>query len=151
MRINRRHALAAVVATGVMVLSAPQASWAQETEEVVVALDVIPRQLDPLLNQLNPAYRTLWNVYDSLLSVDYGGDGSIQPALAESWERIDGKTLELTLREGVTFHDGSPVTAEDVAFSFGPERRTDPDSPGFGLAVDDDKFNRVTVNFDLKV
>jgi peptide/nickel transport system substrate-binding protein len=40
------------------------------------------------------------------------------PALAESWRRLDdGRTVELTLREGIKFSDGHPITAEDVAFT----------------------------------
>jgi peptide/nickel transport system substrate-binding protein len=119
---------------GAAFLGAPQLVFGQEAGQIIVALDDIPPQLDPLLQQNNRAYRSLWNIYDSLLTVDYLGDGSIQPALAESWKRLDGKTLELTLREGAKFHDGTAVTTEDVAFSFGPERRTDPDSPGYGTA-----------------
>lgn len=133
MRIKRRTALQMLGASaGAMFLTRPQLAFGQGAGTVVVAVDDIPRQLDPLLNQLNPGYRTLWNVFDSLLTVDYAGDGSVQPALAESWERVDGKTIDLTLREGVTFHDGSPLTVEDVVFSFGAVRRTDPDSPGYG-------------------
>jgi peptide/nickel transport system substrate-binding protein len=135
MRMKRRTALKMLGAgAGTAFLGAPQLVFGQEAGQIIVALDDIPAQLDPLLNQRNPGYRVLWNMYDSLLTVDYLGDGSLQPALAESWARVDGKTLELTLREGVKFHDGSTVTTEDVAFSFGPERRTDPNSPGFGTA-----------------
>ena len=39
------------------------------------------------------------------------------PGLAESWTNIDPMTWEVKLRQGVTFHDGSPFTAEDVVFS----------------------------------
>jgi len=49
-------------------------------------------------------------------------DLSLRPGLAESWRRIDARTLELKLRERVRFHNGDVMTAEDVAFSFGPER-----------------------------
>ena len=45
-------------------------------------------------------------------------DGEIQPVLAESWEMSDdGTQLTFHLRQGVTFHDGTPVTAEDAVFS----------------------------------
>lgn len=160
MRMRRRTALQLMgTGAGAAFLSAPQLVFGQDNAEIVVALDDIPEQLDPLLNQLNPGYRTLWNMYDSLLTVDYGGDGSIQPALAESWERVDGRTIDLILREGVLFHDGSPLTVEDVVFSFGPERRTDPDSPGYGTAQQflstiesvealDDRTVRVTSSVD---
>lgn len=49
------------------------------------------------------------------LSSDY----TMSPALAEEWELSpDGTALELTLRDGVTWHDGEPFTAEDVKFNF---------------------------------
>lgn len=44
-------------------------------------------------------------------------DGTARPALAESWEQTDPLTLRLTLRAGVTFHDGTPLTAEHAAAS----------------------------------
>ncbi len=52
-------------------------------------------------------------VHDSLLGYD-AADGTIVGHLATAWEFTSPTTLKLTLREGVTFHDGSPVTAEDV-------------------------------------
>ncbi|HEY4201949.1 MAG TPA: ABC transporter substrate-binding protein [Devosiaceae bacterium] len=140
-----------------VLLGAPTLSFAQAsgTKHLRVALDELPKQLDPLLYQTNPGYRTMQNIYDTLLTVDYAGDGALQPALAESWKRIDGQTLELTLRQGVVFHDGSPLTVDDVVFSFGFERRGDEKSPGYGTAQQflstiksveavDDKTVRVT-------
>ena len=47
----------------------------------------------------------------------YGREGALQPALAESWSQPDPVTLVYKLRPGVTFWDGSPLTAADVAFS----------------------------------
>jgi len=47
----------------------------------------------------------------------FGDDLSLQPATAESWEIVDPVTYVFTLREGVTFHDGSPLTPEDVVFT----------------------------------
>ena len=47
----------------------------------------------------------------------FGDDLSLQPAVAEAWEAVDPTTYVFTLREGVTFHDGSPLTPEDVVFS----------------------------------
>ncbi len=136
MDLNRRTALQMLGATaGMALVGAPSLSVAQDgTKTLVIALDEIAKQLDPLLYQTNPGYRVMQNIYDSLLTVNYGGDGALQPALAESWTRVDGQTVDLTLREGVKFHDGSVLTAEDVAFSFGQVRRTDPASPGFGTA-----------------
>jgi peptide/nickel transport system substrate-binding protein len=49
-----------------------------------------------------------------------------EPLLATDWERIDDLTWEFTLREGVTFHDGSAFDAEDVAFTL--NHYSDPDA-----------------------
>lgn len=53
--------------------------------------------------------------YETLVLVDEVG--AFQPGLALTWENVAATTWRLTLREGVTFHDGSPMTAEDVKAS----------------------------------
>ncbi len=78
--------------------------------------------LDPLREQSNVGTRILPMIYAPLIQLDTTGDLSAQPALAESWKRIDDRTVEFKLRKGVKFSNGDLVTAEDVAFSFGPER-----------------------------
>jgi len=55
-------------------------------------------------------------IWDRLMRV--GPDGLAQPWAAESYEWLDDTTITVTLREGMTWHDGEPVTAEDVVFSF---------------------------------
>ncbi|MEL7132318.1 MAG: ABC transporter substrate-binding protein [Pseudomonadota bacterium] len=59
------------------------------------------------------------NVYSRLVSLDPNDlAAGYKPDLAESWEvSEDGKTITFTMRDGVTFHSGNPVTAEDAAFS----------------------------------
>lgn len=59
--------------------------------------------------------------------VHIGSDGELEPMLATSW-RNDGDTWVFELREGVTFHDGSEMTAADVVYSFG--RLLDPENAG---------------------
>jgi peptide/nickel transport system substrate-binding protein len=54
-------------------------------------------------------------VYESL--VDHDASYRLEPALATSWRLLDPLTWEFDLRRGVTFHDGTPFTAEDVVFS----------------------------------
>jgi peptide/nickel transport system substrate-binding protein len=56
------------------------------------------------------------NIMEMLVRRNYE-TGAVLPMLATSWERIDDRTLQFTLREGVTFHDGSPLNAEGVAMS----------------------------------
>lgn len=55
-----------------------------------------------------------YNVFDSLVEWDY--DGKIVPALASAW-KVDGQTITFTIRSGVKFHNGDPLTADDVKFS----------------------------------
>ncbi|WP_248961319.1 ABC transporter substrate-binding protein [Sphaerisporangium perillae] len=57
-------------------------------------------------------------LYDTLLTFEGSDVTKPLPSLAESYEQsADGKTLTLKLRQGATFSDGSPVTADDVVFS----------------------------------
>jgi peptide/nickel transport system substrate-binding protein len=48
----------------------------------------------------------------------FTNDGKLEPELAESWEYVDDTTLEIKLKENVKFHDGTPMTAEDVKFTY---------------------------------
>jgi peptide/nickel transport system substrate-binding protein len=54
-------------------------------------------------------------VYDSVVGLE--DDMSLAPGIATDWEYLGESTWRFTIRDGVTFHDGSPLTAEDVAFS----------------------------------
>ena len=56
------------------------------------------------------------NIMEMLVRRNYE-TGAVLPMLATSWERIDDRTLQFTLRQGVTFHDGAPFNAEAVAVS----------------------------------
>lgn len=82
-----------------------------------IAIDSSPAGLDPhLITAFNSVVIVQDNIYEGLTGVDK--DLSIVPRLAESWEvSEDGLTYTFKLREGVTFHDGSAMDAEDVAAS----------------------------------
>lgn len=75
-----------------------------------------PSELDPHLTVLNAAGVVIDLVYDGLVKED---DALVpQPALAESWEiSDDGLTYTFALRQGVTFHDGTPFDSAAVKFS----------------------------------
>lgn len=74
-----------------------------------------PLTFDPhATNDFVTAY-IVRQTYESL--VELGPDMELVPGLATAWEYKGNNTWRLTLREGVTFHDGSPMTADDVAFS----------------------------------
>ena len=71
--------------------------------------------LDPHVYGGN-AWRVLIEALYSPL-VGYDATGAVVPRLAERWEQPDSRTILFHLRAGTTFHDGAPVTAEDVKFS----------------------------------
>jgi peptide/nickel transport system substrate-binding protein len=76
-----------------------------------------PATLDPLSPANTADGRSiLFNVFEGLVKPD--GSGKLQPAAAESWV-VEGGGLvyDFTLREGLTFHHGTPVTPEDVKFT----------------------------------
>jgi peptide/nickel transport system substrate-binding protein len=95
-----------------------------ERPELVVGVQGIPDTLDPYQHLSNPGTRVTYSIFDHLLERQFrdgdppGTGSEIGPMLAESWERIDDLTLELHLRDDVLFHDGTPLTAEDVKFTF---------------------------------
>ncbi len=78
-----------------------------------------PRYLNPLLSDNNPVDRELVSLlFDGLLR--YGQTGQLEPALAREWRvSEDGLTVTFLLEDDVTWHDGRPLTAADVVFSYG--------------------------------
>ena len=76
----------------------------------------IEDSLDPHTAVAAGTREVLFNVYEGLVKPDSNGD--LKPAVASDYV-IDneGKTYTFTLRDGVTFHNGAPVTAEDVIAS----------------------------------
>jgi len=70
------------------------------------------------MNPLDDQYSTVqFAAYDALVR-KWATDEEPEPRLAESWTQTDPTTWTFTLREGITFHDGSRITAADVAFTY---------------------------------
>jgi peptide/nickel transport system substrate-binding protein len=119
--MRRRHLLAT---PALAALARPARAQADQRPVVTIAVQKVANTntLETLREQSNVGSRT-WNSYgETLIEQSWTGDLGLKPSLAESWRRIDDRTVELTLRDGVRFHDGRIMTAEDVAFSFGQER-----------------------------
>ncbi len=72
--------------------------------------------IDPHYHQLSPNTAVAGMIFSALTATD--GRARIVPDLAESWRPVSDTVWEFKLRQGVTFHNGSPFTAEDVAFTF---------------------------------
>lgn len=87
-----------------------------DVSEFTIAWHDQPPNLDPMVSTATATSSITRNVFEPLLVPD--ADGELQPVLAESWDvSDDASTIVFTIRDGVTFHDGSPLTAEDVAAS----------------------------------
>jgi peptide/nickel transport system substrate-binding protein len=103
--------------------------YADDRPDLVVAVSKLARSLDPGRHMGKVDVRIYYSVYDTLLQRDFRNPPKvgikIKPGLAKSWKRIDGKTLEVSLRKGVTCHDGSPFNADDVLFTFDRRRLWD--------------------------
>ena len=92
-------------------------SLAQSGGRVIYGYGAEAVKLDPSDAIDRPSFDVTSNIYDGLVELDE--DGGIVPALAESWTLSeDTLTWHFVLREGVTFHDGTPFDAEAVKFTF---------------------------------
>jgi peptide/nickel transport system substrate-binding protein len=78
--------------------------------------------LEVVRERSNVGERVQMPIFENLIARNLKSKLEPLPGLAESWKRIDGRTIELALRKGVKFHNGDEMTSEDVVFTFGPER-----------------------------
>lgn len=83
---------------------------------IIVALDKSPLTLDPADHRDRTAETVIRNMFDGLVTRDTRS--GVHMELAESLEWVDDTTLEVKLRQGVKFHDGVEMTADDVVFTF---------------------------------
>jgi peptide/nickel transport system substrate-binding protein len=101
----------------VAAVAAPAPTAPEGTMTWAAHVTLAPRWLDPAETEsaITP-FMLLYPLHDAVVKLMPGG---MQPSLAESWTMSpNGLTYEFVLRQGVKFHNGDPVTAEDVRFSF---------------------------------
>jgi peptide/nickel transport system substrate-binding protein len=128
--MNRRSIVLGGIGVAGMTAVAPRFAWAQgRAETLLVVQELGPNSLDMQGVGSNQTVNGLsWNCYDRLLSYASKtlSDGTasydrekLAPELAESWEvATDGMSCTFKLRKDAKFHDGTPVTAKDVKWSF---------------------------------
>jgi peptide/nickel transport system substrate-binding protein len=120
----RRFPILATVALTVAVAAGN--AFAAPRTDVVLCMSLEPPVLDPTAGAAQAIREVTYaNVFEGLIGLDR--HGRVVPRLAEAWDvSEDGLTVTFHLRDRVAFHDGAPLTAEDVKFSF--ERALAPDS-----------------------
>lgn len=131
-RISRRRVLQGIGLAGALagispILAACGSGGAAEnisSDELKVAIGGQPNSLDPHKYSVGADNYFILNVFEMLL--DYGPDGKQRTAVAAETPTVsaDGLVYTVKLNTAAKFHDGSPVTAEDVKFSY--ERAVDP-------------------------
>jgi peptide/nickel transport system substrate-binding protein len=102
----------------IRILVAPlvaSAALAAVARDITIALSSPITSMDPHYHNITTNNGMMRHVYDTLIRQD--ASQTLVPGLARSWRTIDDTTWELKLRRDVKFHDGSTLTAEDVAFS----------------------------------
>lgn len=115
-----RRTLVKGVATGAASWSLMTRPGAAQTpaatvDRLVVDLDGEVSAFDPAETYTTRGWSIVHSIYDAL--VDFGPDGSVVPLAAETFTTEDAVTFEVKLREGMTFHDGSPVTSAAITRS----------------------------------
>ncbi len=116
--MTTRRDLLAGAGLAAVVAQMPFAALAQPKDAVTIGMTLEPPTLDPTSGAAQAIREVaLQNIFEGLVKVDRSG--KLQPCLAESWEiAADNVTYRFKLRNGATFHDGTPFTAEQVKFSF---------------------------------
>ncbi len=140
-----RLAVAAVGLAATLAALAPSAFAQGSSNTLVIGMGAVPRHLNSAVQSGVATGMPAAQIFASPLRFDK--DWTPQPYLAESWAfQDDGKSLLLKLVPNATFHDGKPVTSEDVAFSimtikanhpfqsmFAPVERVDTPSPTIAI------------------
>ncbi len=85
-------------------------------QTIIVALSQAPVSLDPADHRSRQAETVIRNMFDGLVTRDTSNGVHLEIAEEMNW--VDEKTLEVKLRQGITFHNGAEMTADDVVYTF---------------------------------
>lgn len=102
--------------------SVPAGTELAEKQELVRNNGNEPASLDPHKVESDVEFNIISDIFDGLVSVS--PQGEIQPRLAEKWENKDNTVWTFHLRPGITWSDGTAITAQDVVWSW--QRLVDP-------------------------
>lgn len=145
--IHRRRLLHLTFAGGAALTIAALPRAARTTRaaegELVVANPGVNFRTEPDRASIG-IYPLNTNIFEGLVRL--GEDYQVEPMLAESWEFVAPNTWRFTLREGVTFHDGTPFTAAAVAWSMGRVARA-----GGGIVGVDENSTVVIDDYTVEI
>lgn len=126
-------------------------------QTLIVALSQAPTSLDPADHRSRQSETVIRNMFDGLVTRDTRSGVHLE--LAEEMNWLDEKTLEAKLQQGVKFHDGTEMTADDVVFTFNriiqenmieyPEPHTSPRKGLIAPLESVEKVDDYTVRFNL--
>jgi len=113
----RYRAFASCIAAAALIALCGTARADKAHDTLRFAVDQPIRLLDGYLTPNPEADLVDRAIYDTLVGYDVATK-TYHGQIAESWKQIDDKTMEFKIRRGVKFHDGTPLTADDVLYSF---------------------------------
>jgi len=127
---RKRRGQALTLLAALLLLGHPAAAQGPKKDTLSVDLPGDAATLDPHVQWDTDSYSIYRNIFDNLLTRD--ASGTIVPQIATAWRYVSSTVIEFDLRNDVKFHDGTPLTAEDVVFSV--KRITNPEfkSPQLG-------------------
>ena len=120
-----KHQKTKLAFLGMIALAASSGMSLAAQSDITVGLQLEPPHLDPTSAAAGAIDQVVYsNVFEGLTR--FASDGSIVPGLAKSWAiSADGLTYTFNLHEGVKFHDGTDMNADDVKFSLDRARAED--------------------------
>ena len=120
-----RRAIASITVIAMCLCVLPAAACNDEPQEIknpgsyVLAVAADIATLDPAYAYDTPSTGQIQNIYDTLIEFDDDSPNEFAPSLATEWTvSEDGRTYRFRIREDVSFHNGDPLTPEDVEYSF---------------------------------
>lgn len=125
----KRWSLLSLVALMALALAAVP-SLATAKDSLVVVQEAEPVGLDLMQSSIQTTMSVCYNIHDTLFHPQE--DASVLPALAEKWDKVDDLTWKITLRKDAIFHNGEPVNAAAVKFSYDRVNSEDVKSPHKG-------------------
>src|SRR5579883_3485076 len=127
-RISRRTLLRTAAGAGAFIAASPSIVRAAGQDTLVISQQADPTGLDPEAVLNNSSGFVMATVYDGLVNYK-SGTVEVGPGLAERWDvSADGMTYTFHLRQGVSFHDGTPFNAQTFVQGMDRLKKDDPNS-----------------------